>query len=474
MRQVILALSSFLLWLPACADPKCPPDYILNQGRCKRCPEGSEAHSDVCVNEGGVIVSHAQTDDDEGGPSTNASNADGSGPVTTNESGSGSTASPTPQPNDGGSSNAEAGALMSMDASTSIASDGGTTSSDSGAAAMIDPCQGIAGCTACTNDAQCPDPGACLVKHCNTAKSICEPTFAPAQAACGTSKCDGAGKCVGCLSDNDCGEPGECKVRYCNPGTRVCEPKNAASTTTCPRGHCNQGACVECGSVSECADQACQTKSCVSGQCRYVNVQAGQKGSCTSGVCTSTQQCAECVGDEHCTRFNGDCSTGRCTNNACRSEAKTGSCGSLKVCNLGTCSNSCNNESIDTASGEQCDSTVAPWTSWTCDSKTCKFTGLGNSAYARRCMRDTDCATNESCLNHVLLAAAGAGSSVCIPKCDGAICRTIPGYTLTGSNGSSPGVCSADAPCFLKCTSKSQCPPNLDCYNQTFCAGPFY
>src|SRR6185436_3125118 len=65
------------------------------------------------------------------------------------------------------------------------------TGTDAAQPEPVDPCRGMTGCVACTTDGQCPDPGSCLVRYCNTTKGICQPTFAPAETTCGASKCDG-------------------------------------------------------------------------------------------------------------------------------------------------------------------------------------------------------------------------------------------------------------------------------------------
>jgi hypothetical protein len=359
--------------------------------------------------------------------------------------------------------------------------DGASSATDAAVPDPIDPCRGLTGCVACTDDNQCPDPGACLVRRCNTTKEICEPTFEPPETTCGASKCDGAGNCVGCLSDNDCGDPGECKTRYCNPSTRICEPKNAPTTIACPAGHCDQGVCVQCSAASECADRTCQTRSCVSGQCRYSNVPAGQPGTCPAGnVCTSAQLCRECETDAQCSDENGECTEGRCMNNACRAVPKTGSCGALKMCTpSGTCESSCNNGVIDSQAGEQCDPMSVASNSWTCDRETCLRTGLSASAvttgssFRRICTSNADCAMNEMCVWQSRIANLLGRGPVCVPKCDNGQCRRVPGYSLVKVN-SSMDACSDG--CVIDCTTDAECPPGVQCTGNgpRFCAGPFY
>jgi hypothetical protein len=470
MLHILLRAVLLLIWIPACSDPKCPPDFVEREGRCKHCPPGSEPRHDECISvDGGAVVEPVQTGSDAAGASPEAGLSPGVAPPLSDAGGAVdaasvplNTSSDAARADDAGSSTAN----MSLDDAGSAAIDAGTT--------PVDPCHGTPQCSACTSDSQCPEPGDCLVKHCNIGKSICEPTFAAAQTSCGTSKCDGNGKCVGCLNDNDCGAPGECKVRYCNPSTHVCEPKNAPATATCPTGHCDQGVCVQCSSTTECADKTCQTKSCSSGQCRYTNVPEGQKGNCATGLCTATQVCRECVGDEQCTRFNGDCTMGRCAANTCTSEAKTGSCGPLKMCSGGSCVSSCGNRVVDTAAGEQCDATAPPQDYWACDLRSCKLTGFAASSYRKRCP-DGRCASNEMCVTNTILGVTGETGPICIPNCDGPVCPKVSDYVLTGSNGSQTTACSAQFPCFLKCVTSTGCPPGLTCNTQIgVCAGPFY
>ncbi len=470
----LLTLLALLIAGAACAEPKCPPDYVLTMGRCKRCPPGTESHDDQCVGgEGGVIVSPAEASD-ASGTTPAVPGGGGQEPVGGTNVMNGQDGGPpiTAAPNN--------------DAHVARSNDAGVGANDPGASAIegggpqADPCRGISQCVACTNDGHCPEPGACMVKHCNTSKGICEPGFAAAQSACGSSRCDGAGKCVGCLSDSDCGEPGECKIRYCNPSTRVCEPKNAPSTTSCPTGHCEQGMCVQCSAAADCADQTCQTKSCVSGQCRYANVPAGQRGACTTGVCTASQQCRECAGDEQCTRMNGDCATGRCVSNACRAEPKTGTCGPLKMCSpAGVCEDSCGNRSVDTAAGENCDPTAPSFNSWTCNSQTCRTTDLGATAYRTACSSASQCARNEICVSSLIYGAMGTQAlPVCLPSCDGTTCRTVPGYQLISRGNASSSVCAPNNPCYVSCgpsqSPNQGCPPGTACIaNVGVCGGPF-
>lgn len=464
---------ALLLALSACSDDKCPTGFVQRDGFCKRCPAGSESRHDECVSlDGGTTVEPVQTGPDAYTSSNDASSQD-AGPSGTG----GAVDSGNATPNVGVDASKESDhSIAAIDGSSSDASSSdASTSFPDASPPLVDPCRGIPQCTACTSDSECPEPGDCLVKHCNTSKAICEPTFAAAQTSCGTSKCDGNGKCVGCLNDSDCGAPGECKVRYCNPSTHVCEPKNAPTTTSCPTGHCDQGTCVQCSVASDCADKTCQTASCLSGQCRYANVPAGQKGTCSTGVCTATQLCRECANDNQCSRYDGDCTAGRCVNNACQSVAKTGPCGSLRMCSGGICKDSCNNGVVDTQAGEQCDPMAGSSTDWSCDSSSCTRTGLYSSSYRKKCTSNGDCEASEMCVTTAVIGVLGVTTPVCIPKCDGSVCRTVPGYSLHASSNLGGTACSESVPCFLFCegSAASKCPPGVSCMGGT-CAGPFY
>jgi hypothetical protein len=465
--KVSRLIGSFFLWSviagsSACSEPQCPPGYRQQGDTCYR------------IKDAGQDAAGTQQNKEDGGRGAGPDEGEGGDGIATMGStvttGGGADSGPK----------VEDASTTSVDAARDDASTDASIVADTSVPEPIDPCRGMTGCVACTADNQCPDPGACLVRRCNTTKSICEPSFSPAETSCGASKCDGAGNCVGCLSDNDCGNPGECKTRYCNPSTRVCEPRNAPTTTACPAGHCDQGVCVQCSNASECTDRTCQTKGCQSGQCRYSNVPAGQPGTCPSGnVCTSAQLCRECETDAQCNHEDGACTEGRCMNNACRAVPKTGSCGSLKMCtSSGACEDSCNNGVIDTQAGEQCDPRAAGSNSWTCDRETCARTGLAAasattaSSYRRVCGSDTDCATNEMCVVQQWIAGIFSRAPICVPKCDNGQCRRVSGYSLTAPvNACTDG-------CLVTCSTNADCPPGVECRLGIaavgYCAGPFY
>jgi hypothetical protein len=109
-----------------------------------------------------------------------------------------------------------------------------------------------------------------------------------------TKRCVGTGQCVACTQDNDCPDPGTCKERYCNTAQGICAPRNQDDHASCSGGICSSGACVECISNSDCANKS-TAKTCNSAR-KCVECTTGSDcaahdcadTSCSSGSCKST------------------------------------------------------------------------------------------------------------------------------------------------------------------------------------------
>ena len=340
---------SFLVMMAAatgCSDPQCPPDFIETEGRCKRCPEGSFVRLNQCFSL------------DDGG----ASSSPPEGEISADAG----------ETSNGGIADAWVAMLPDSTVASLDAGIGNTGERDGGGLTMdatpfSDPCQGIPQCVACTADSQCPEPGACLVKHCDVAKSICEPAAALAETACGASKCDGAGQCVGCLQDADCGDPGECKIKYCNPTTNICEPKILNEGDACTlmlggAGVCGEsGKCMQCNTPSDCTNAAnsCQERQCNGGVC---GVKAKTGNRCSTGYCNNLAQCVECATSGTCPNARPYCVDGTCTE--CTIDGDCGS--STRRCLNNACVNRCGDGTIDRNVGEDCEVGVDGWTNSNC------------------------------------------------------------------------------------------------------------
>ncbi|MBU1320948.1 MAG: hypothetical protein KKF46_01190, partial [Nanoarchaeota archaeon] len=114
--------------------------------------------------------------------------------------------------------------------------------------------------------------------------------------------------------------------------------------------------CVECTSISHCANQACKNKACTNNQCTYTNVAAtcpaantincgvqitptnqcgkctGTGTKCTTGKTCQNNQCVECTTNTNC-NDNNACTTDTCINNNCNYAAK---CSPTQTCNTST------------------------------------------------------------------------------------------------------------------------------------------
>jgi hypothetical protein len=217
------------LWLAACADPLCPPDFVKDGDQCKRCPDGKPASNWRCLSESEAGVG---ADKDASSQTETTFSPDALAPdpsATTNGAvqadASATTNDATPAVQTDASSTldaAESGGLPSaMDAQQAVSDASASTSSDTGPARDAQPLpEASAG-----NDA-----GSCG----NAGQPSCD---AGSSTACQTdSDCTGRmsgltaldacylGECVDCRIDpadtkRDIGCPG--KVA-CDPATRTC------------------------------------------------------------------------------------------------------------------------------------------------------------------------------------------------------------------------------------------------------------
>jgi hypothetical protein len=329
-------------------------------------------------------------------------------------------------------------------------------------------CVGAGQCVACAADADCGDPGACKLRHCNLATGTCAPQNATEGDDCTGGVCSG-GSCVGCLSPNDCpADPGVCKVKGCS-ANHVCAPQNAADGTACNGTDvCNAGKCVACRKPEDCdmdpgqckvkgcsATNTCAPQSAPNGaDCRI----GSRAGVCNSGTCIGCRNnddcarinpelpicnngsCVACTQPSHCDTPAGGCRRAVCSNNQCGEEITPwASCGPGRVCDEGgVCGTACPNGHID--ADEECEDGVDGWNQFNCERASCKRLGY------RTCSVNSTCKEGASC---------GVTGGVCAGNCQSVSCSFPP--------AGSTAICYADMFCALICDSDAECPDGLTC-----------
>jgi hypothetical protein len=208
---------------------------------------------------------------------------------------------------------------------------------------------------------------------------------------CRASTCETCGGSAGpcpCAQDAECGGGAICQNRACIPKANVCR-----FGSDCADGsECRNGACVA----------ACETGSCAPGS------------TCNSGACIPDVTGKACTSDNNCPATTPRCVSERCTE-ACSSDE---TCGAGRYCNQGACS-------PDTRPKSNCESDaqcmggpnpqrcVAGLCKYTCSTDTlCRsidnrigYCGKDqvcrNAAEAApACTRQTDCKTNQACVNN--------------------------------------------------------------------------
>jgi hypothetical protein len=176
-------------------------------------------------------------------------------------------------------------------------------------------CIGSGQCVACTQDSECPAPGTCKQRYCNTAKGTCEPQNAPNHESCSAGVCS-SGNCLGCIDSSDCNSGGK---TICDTGRRICV--ECINSSTCPYGtSCSNSKCVDnCGNKqldsgetcdptvnttnsnpyncdSKCKTQTLYTKTPSNGYCMN-NTVAGALGYCAPR-CETTSDCPKPTGKD--------------------------------------------------------------------------------------------------------------------------------------------------------------------------------
>ena len=354
-------------------------------------------------------------------------------------------------------------------------------------------------CTPDNHDSYC----ACTPESCNAAwecrkvsgRYSCEPCSAGEKCGCPDGKMsNGSGKCVTCNFDSDCADDEYCS----NSGTEA----SSCSIVTCSTGEyvgnhqCNSCSsaipgCTDCTSSSNCT--SCEAKyqdpsgnggecvmtTCSSGQ--YLNEDDGNCYPCSNGCrqCTSSTNCQACedayelvsgaycelkgcAADQYLNMADGQCYSCPAACSSCStvmSSEETSACTACvddyKLSGTQCVQKSCSDMGYSTSCGEGQDSVPANKSGSDGACYTC-------SAIAGYCTSDSDCASNQKCVNN---------------ECVGKTCSEInSSYKTSCSNGyssTSAGVSGSDGACYTcsaisgYCTSDSDCASNQKCVNNS-------
>ena len=354
-------------------------------------------------------------------------------------------------------------------------------------------------CTPDNHDSYC----ACTPESCNAAwecrkvsgRYSCEPCGAGEKCGCPDGKMsNGSGKCVTCNFDSDCADDEYCS----NSGTEA----SSCSIVTCSTGEyvgnhqCNSCSsaipgCTDCTSSSNCTSceakyqdpsgngGGCVMTTCSSGQ--YLNEDDGNCYPCSNGCrqCTSSTNCQVCedayelvsgaycelrgcAADQYLNMADGQCYSCPAACSSCStvmSSEETSACTACvdgyKLSGTQCVQKSCSDMGYSTSCGEGQDSVPANKSGSDGACYTC-------SAIAGYCTSDSDCASNQKCVNN---------------ECVGKTCSEInSSYKTSCSNGyssTSAGVSGSDGACYTcsaisgYCTSDSDCASNQKCVNNS-------
>ena len=354
-------------------------------------------------------------------------------------------------------------------------------------------------CTPDNHDSYC----ACTPESCNAAwecrkvsgRYSCEPCSAGEKCGCPDGKMsNGSGKCVTCNFDSDCADDEYCS----NSGTEA----SSCSIVTCSTGEyvgnhqCNSCSsaipgCTDCTSASNCTSceakyqdpsgngGGCVMTTCSSGQ--YLNEDDGNCYPCSNGCkqCTSSTNCQACedayelvsgaycelrgcAADQYLNMADGQCYSCPAACSSCStvmSSEETSACTACvdgyKLSGTQCVQKSCSDMGYSTSCGEGQDSVPANKSGSDGACYTC-------SAIAGYCTSDSDCASNQKCVNN---------------ECVGKTCSEInSSYKTSCSNGyssTSTGVSGSDGACYTcsaisgYCTSDSDCASNQKCVNNS-------
>ncbi len=241
-----------------------------------------------------------------------------------------------------------------------------------------------------------------------------------------------------CTADVECHSQGNCELPHCSVQGR-CEAVPTTNHSDCQlpssNGVCSDGGCVGCIDSSDCERLT------------------PDKAICNGGTCVA------CNVDKDCSAVLDSCHEPACTNHLCTSRVKPWvSCGAGKVCDAttGSCDTACGNGHVD--DGEDCDYAAPGWDKWSCDSQTCRKTGLSGTTSYHSCASASACSVSETCKP----TAALYGAPLCLPTCLNGRCPMPPGYTVKLL--STDNYCnSMSADCFVGCAIDGDCPPGLIC-----------
>lgn len=172
---------------------------------------------------------------------------------------------------------------------------------------------------------------------------------------CGAGQVCNAGVCGDCVDGQACTPSEACRVGQidCSSGSPVCqETGNLDNGTGCGVDMvCNNGSCESCEAGAACSPGVCRVglTSCSTGvQVCQETGNAGNGSSCGTNMVCYNGACASCVEGQSCAPTNPcklgaiTCSSGQpqCVQTTNQPDGTT--CGSSKICQSGTCVDSCN------------------------------------------------------------------------------------------------------------------------------------
>ncbi len=332
------------------------------------------------------------------------------------------------------------------------------------------------------------------------------------------AQCSAASTCdTGFCTDGVCCEVSSCSQCYscdvydaangyypgtCNPTRGVedtsgttCSGTNICTSAAAPV--CKKKSGEVCGVGTDCAtgncvDSTCCTSTCT-GACKSC---ANATGTCTTNIAngsTDANSTPVCNGNNVCDGAGtcklkqgqtcgvaGDCASGNCVDTKCCESACTATC---KSCNnaAGTCTTNVATETTDANANPACSGTDVCNGAGTCLKKRgqdCTVAGdcssgfcSGNKCCNNACNGACDTCATGTC---ALSIATDPGTPSCSPYlCDGAQAACPAACTLSTQCGATfycdGAHCQPDKAVGDKCTTKDECPGNVNCVDGVCC-----
>jgi EGF-like domain len=255
------------------------------------------------------------------------------------------------------------------------------------------------------------------------------------------SLCVGMGQCVECATADDCPDPGACKERYCNTGTGKCAPRNAADGGMCSSGDvtgtCSRGSCDLC-SPNPCENGGKCSATAVAISCMCGPGYSGARcevDPCSPNPCQHGGMCSVGAGGASCSCSGGytgaKCEVDGCSPNPCQHGGtctRTGDGGHSCACTGGYAGKDCE---VDACSPNPCQN-GGKCTRTSGGGHTCACTGgyTGTNCETDPC-KPSPCPAGTTCTRTAMGAMCGA---TCAPSCN-------VGDACTSGNECASSVC---------------------------------